>query len=125
MNWRPILTSRFVIAPAVFAAVTLVWNAYISLNNGGTVEGAVRDAAGAPVAGATVILFERNFVTHVEKQRTRTDAAGRFRFADNATHLAQIEAQAEDGRRSERRLLRLWFKAQNVRLDPLVVRPQG
>lgn len=125
MNWRPILTSRFVIVPVVLVAITIVWNAYISVNNGGTVEGVVHDASGAPMAGAIVILFERNFVTHVEKQRTRSDQAGRFRFADNNTHLAQIEAQVEDGRRSERRLLRLWFKAQDVRLDPLVVRPQG
>jgi Carboxypeptidase regulatory-like domain len=125
MKWRPILTSRFVVVPTVLAAGALVWNIYIGLNNGGTVEGTVRDASGAPVAGATVILYERNFVTHVEKQRTNSDQAGRFRFADNNTHLAQIEAQVADGRRSERRLLRLWFKAQDVRLDPLVVRPQG
>src|SRR4051812_28960614 len=41
------------------------------------VAGTVRDAAGAPIAGANVVAsnFERN-----QKQKTVTDAAGRFRF---------------------------------------------
>src|SRR3954454_9073941 len=41
------------------------------------VAGTVRDAAGAPIAGANVdaFNFERN-----QKQKTVTDATGRFRF---------------------------------------------
>ena len=76
--------------------------------------------AGGPVADATVILLERHFVMHNERQRTRTDAAGRFRFAGNDNHSLQLEAEAAGLGRSERRVVRLWFRAQNVRLaEPL------
>ena len=49
----------------------MAWNVYIAFNDHGIIEGEVRDRAGAPVAGATVIFFERNFVYYEEKQRTR------------------------------------------------------
>lgn len=119
------LRSRFVLVPAALAALILAWNVYIRLNDDGIIAGEVRTTAGALVADALVILYDRNFVTYRESQRTRTDAAGRFRFDNFRSHLGQVEAQAADGQRSERRLVRLWFRAQNVRLDPLVVRPQG
>lgn len=126
MNWRGALVNRFVIVPLIVIVVAAVWNVYISFHDDGIVAGEVRDAAGAPVAGAIVILYDRNFVTYRESQRTRSDPAGQFRFENNNTHLGQIEAQAADGRQSERRPIRLWFRAQNVRLDaPLVVRAQG
>ena len=122
---RRALANRFVVVPAVLAVLIAGWNVYISFNDDGIVAGEVRDASGAPVAGALVVLFDRNFVTYRETQRTRSDASGRFRFDNFRAHLGQIEAQGSNGQRSERRLIRLWFRAQNVRLDPLVVRPQG
>ncbi len=126
MNWRGALLNRFVIVPLILVAVTAAWNVYISFHDDGIVAGEVRDAAGAPVANAVVILYDRNFVTYRESQRTRSDAAGRFRFDNNNTHLGQIEAQTADGLHSERRPIRLWFRAQNFVLDsPLVLRPQG
>jgi len=126
MNWRPILLHRFVLVPLVLVVLTAAWNVYVSLHNGGLIVGEVRDAGGAPVADAVVIFYDRNLVTFRENQRTRTDAAGRFRFENNLSHLGQLEAQTADGRHSERRLIRLWFRSQNFELDaPLVVRPQG
>jgi hypothetical protein len=125
MRWLGVLRSRFVLVPLAIAVLVAVWNVYIVFNDDGLVEGEVRDAAGRPLAAATVILFERNFVTHVEKARTQTDGNGRFRFTDNRTHLVQLEAQTGDGKRSERRQVRLWFKAQNVRVAPLVIAAAG
>jgi hypothetical protein len=114
------LKSRWVIVPALLAALTAGWNGYVALNNDGNVEGRLVDGAGRPVAGANVILLDRNFVVHTERQRTTTDAGGRFHFSGNDNHSLQLEAEAKDLGRSERRALRLWFRAQNVRLaEPL------
>ena len=99
----------------------MAWNVYIAFNDDGIIEGEVRDGAGAPVAGATVIFFERNFIYYQEKQRTTTDAQGAYRFTDMQIHIGQLEARTADGRQSERRQLRLWFRAQNTEVAPLVV----
>jgi hypothetical protein len=113
-------TSRWIVVPAAIAALVLAWNGYVVLNNGGIVDGRVVDGTGRPVPGATVILLERNFVTHDERRRTRTDAAGRFHFEGNDNHSLQLEAEAPALGRSERRAVRLWFRAQNVTLaEPL------
>jgi hypothetical protein len=114
------MTSRWVVLPLAIAGATLAWNGYVALNDGGVVEGQVVDANGRPVPDATVILLERHFVMHNERQRTRTDGAGRFRFAENDNHSLQLEAESASLGRSERRVIRLWFRAQNVRLaEPL------
>jgi hypothetical protein len=118
------LASRFVAVPAVLAVLIAAWNVYIAFHDDGIVAGAVRDAAGAPVAGATVILYDRNFVTYRETQRTRSGADGRFRFEAFRSHLGQVEAETADGRHSERQPFRLWFRSQNIEVAPLVVQGQ-
>jgi len=126
MSWRRVLGHRFVAVPLALALLVAGWNTYIAFNNGGIIEGEVRDRAGAPVAGATVIFFERNFVYYQEKQRTTTDARGAYRFDGMQVHVGQLEARTVDGRHSERRQLRLWFRAQNTELAPLIVdAPRG
>jgi hypothetical protein len=126
MNWRRFLTHRFFLVPLVLALVVAGWNLYIAFNDGGIIEGEVRDRAGAPVPGATVIFFERNFVYYQEKQRTVTDARGAYRFDGMQVHVGQLEARTADGRQSERRQLRLWFRAQNTEVTPLIVAaPRG
>jgi len=114
------LGSRWVIIPAAMLAVTLGWLAYVNSHNHGLVEGRVVDAAGRPVAGAAVRLYERGFVTHEERGRATTDAEGRFRFTDNRSHSIQLEAEAPGLGRSNRRILRLWFAAQDAEIpEPL------
>ena len=50
----------------------------------------------------------------------RTDSAGRFRFFGNDNHSLQLEAETAGLGRSDRRVVRLWFRAQNVTLaEPL------
>ena len=61
MRWRA-LTHRFVAVPLALLAIVVAWNVYIAFNDHGIIEGEVRDKAGTPVAGATVIFFERNFI---------------------------------------------------------------
>ena len=126
MSWRRILGHRFVAVPLALALLVAGWNTYIAFNNGGIIEGEVRDRAGAPVAGATVIFFERNFVYYQELRRTTTDARGAFRFDGMQVHVGQLEARTADGRHSDRRQMRLWFRAQNAGIAPLIVdAPRG
>ncbi|KAB2850695.1 MAG: carboxypeptidase regulatory-like domain-containing protein [Hyphomicrobiaceae bacterium] len=117
------ITSRWAVLPLLIAGTVSVWNGYVALNDGGIVEGHVVDAGGRPVRGATVVLLERHHVMHNERQRTSTDASGRFRFSGNDNHSLQLEAEAAGLGRSERRVVRLWFKAQNVTLaEPLMLK---
>ena len=124
MSWATIrraLGHRFVAVPLALAVVVVAWNVYIAFNDHGIIEGEVTDRTGAPVIGATVVFFERNFIYYQEKQRTTTDAHGAYRFDGMQVHVGQLEARTADGRHSERRQLRLWFRAQNAELAPLVV----
>ena len=118
---RRALTHRFVAVPMALLAIVVAWNIYIAFNDLGIIEGEVRDKAGAPVAGATVVFFERNFIYYEEKQRATTDAQGVYRFTDMKTHVGQLEARTNDGRKSERRQLRLWFRSQDTEVAPLIV----
>jgi len=116
MSW---LTSRFVLVPVALGAAIGAWNIFVARHNGGIIEGAVVDAAGRPVAGATVLLSRQNVTTFSEGGRRTTDAAGRFRFDDNRSHHVQLVAE-KDGARSGRLTLRLWFAAQDTILpEPL------
>jgi hypothetical protein len=119
MNWRR-LYSRWVIVPGVMALSLMIWLGYVATHDHGVIEGRVIDAAGRPVAGASVLLFERGFVTHQEKSRATSDAEGKFRFDDNRSHSVQLEAEAPGLGRSDRRIVRLMFAAQDTRLaEPL------
>jgi hypothetical protein len=120
-NWRRLLVHRFVVVPMALASIVAGWNIYIAFNNDGIIEGEVRDRGGAPVQGATVVFFERNFIYYQEKQRVATDAQGAYRFSGMQVHVGQLEARTADGRQSERRQLRLWFRAQNTEVAPLIV----
>ena len=120
MSWR-FLSHRFVAVPLALVALVVAWNVYIAFNDHGIIEGEVTDRTGAPVIGATVVFFERNFIYYEEKQRAVTDAKGHYRFSDMKTHIGQLEARTDDGRKSERRQLRLWFRAQDTAVAPLVV----
>jgi hypothetical protein len=125
MRLRRVLLSRFFIVPAVLLLGTGVWNVYVARHDHGLLEGRVIDAAGKPVAGATVILSVHDFVTQVEKARTRTDTAGRFRFDNNPSHLIQLQAQ--DGTLASPRVtIRLWFRSQDrVVAQPLRLAPRA
>jgi hypothetical protein len=114
MRAGQVLRNRWVVVPLLLAGILLGWNGYVAINDGGVVAGRVVDRNGTPVADATVILLERNFIMHNERQRTKTDADGHFRFTGNDNHSLQLEAEAAGLGRSERRVVRLWFRAQNV-----------
>ena len=100
--WRRLLLNRFVLVPGAIVVAGLVWNGYVSLHNGGLIEGRVVDAATRPVAGAEVVLMVQNVTTFSEKGRSRTGPDGIFRITDNPFHRVQILAETPAGR-SDRR----------------------
>ena len=115
------LKSRWFIVPAAFIAVTLGWLAYVERpRRTASSRASSSTPAGARSPGATVVMFERGFVTHEQRGRATTDADGTFRFTDNRSHSIQLEAEAPGLGRTDRRVLRLWFAAQDARLhEPL------
>ena len=115
MPWKR-FANRWVIVPGALALTMAIWLAYVTTHNHGLLEGTVVDGSGKPVSGATILLFERGFVTHQEKARTTTDANGHFRFNDQPSHSVQLEAEAPGLGRTDRRVVRLWFAAQDTRL---------
>ena len=116
-HWYAWATSRWVFVPGCMTIFTLIWLAYVAGHNHGVVEGRVVDAAGHPVSGASVALFERGFVTHQERGHATSDAQGAFRFTDNRSHSIQLEAETPGLGRTDRRVVRLWFAAQDVKID--------
>ena len=109
--------SRWFIVPALMLATVLGWLSYVTRHDNGLIEGRVVDAQGRPVPDATIRIFDRGFVTHQERGRTRSDAQGNFRITDNQSHSVQLEAETAALGRSERYELRLWFAAQDARLE--------
>lgn len=123
-RWRRILLSRWLLVPTVLGIAILAWNIHVGRNSDGLVSGRVTRSDGAAAAGATVVLLERSFINQVERGRTVADAQGRFRFDINRSHLIQLEAQLDGVGRSERRTIRLWYRAQNhAETAPLVLAP--
>lgn len=114
--------NRWVVVPGLLAIVIAGWNIHVAANANGVIEGRVVDAAGAPIAGATVTLFNRSFITSEARQTMTTDASGSFRITGNASHAVQLGAEAPGFAPSPRRTVRLLFRAQDVTLaQPLVL----
>lgn len=110
-------SSRWFVVPTLMLATVLAWSLYVGQHDNGLIEGWVVDAKGQPVPHATIRIFDRGFVTHQERGRAQADAQGRFRITDNKSHSVQLEAETVALGRSERLELRLWFAAQDARLD--------
>ncbi len=123
MRW-PWLFNRWIVTFGSIAIVTAVWNVYVVFNDDGIFAGRVVDAAGKPVAGATVKLGERSLVAIQISDETRTDAEGRFRFDGHTFYHVQIEAR-KNGVGVSKTNHRLYFRGQNqVLSEPLRLRPE-
>ena len=119
-HWRRFLINRFVLVPAAIALLVLVWNIYVATHASGIVRGRVVGPAGEPVAGAAVTLWARSFATYVERARAVSDEDGRFTIAGNDSHDIQLVSEKVGLGRSPRLRVRLYFRAQEVRLaEPL------
>src|SRR6266436_5153046 len=101
-RWRSILLNRFVLVPAAIVLAVVLWNIYVATHDHGIVTGRVVDAAGHPVADATVGLWIFNFTTYEEKEQVKTDDGGVFRFTRNPSHRIQLSAEKPGVGRSQR-----------------------
>ena len=125
-RWRSILLNRFVLVPGAIVFAIGLWNIYVTTHNHGIVTGRVVDAAGRPVADATVGLWIFNFTTYEEKERVKTDADGLFRFTNNPSHRIQLGAEKAGAGRSQRVPVFLYFRSQDTTLEtPLRLAGQG
>jgi hypothetical protein len=123
-RWRRFLINRFVLVPTVIALLVLIWNLYVATHDSGIVRGRVVGPDGEPVTGAAVTLWARNFTTYVERARAVSDDSGRFMIAGNDSHDIQLAAEKAGLGRSPRVRVRLYFRAQEVRLsEPLRLAP--
>ncbi|MDQ4059717.1 MAG: carboxypeptidase-like regulatory domain-containing protein [Pseudomonadota bacterium] len=114
--WRRLALNRFVLVPGAIALAIVLWNIHVALHDNGRVAGHVVDAAGQPVAEASVALWALQFTTYVEKRRVTTGPDGRFLFTDNDSHNIQLMAEKPGVGRSARVPVRLYFRAQDVEL---------
>lgn len=114
--------SRWVVVPGLLALLIGGWNLYVAAHAHGTIAGRVVDTSGRPVAGATVTMFNRNFITAEARKHVTTDSDGRFLITGNDSHAVQLEAEMPGRARGPRIPLRLWFRGQDVSLaQPLVL----
>ena len=120
------LRSRFVLVPLAIAVAVAAWNIYVARHDHGRIEGRVEDQSGRPVAGASVVLFERVFANEVPRAHARTDPQGRFRFSGNRAYVIELQAHGADGAVSPRLTVHLWFRAQDRALQkPLIIGRQA
>ena len=119
---RSIFSNRFFLIPVLLAILVGGWNVYVTSHDDGVVRGRVLAVDGVPVAGATVRMMEQNFTTNSDRGSTVTRADGSFEFANNRSHNIQLVAEKVGLGRSDRHIVRLYFRAQNVTLDaPLIL----
>ena len=120
---RNVFSNRFFLIPVLLAVLVGGWNAYVMGHDDGVVRGRVMAVDGVPVAGATVRMMEQNFTTNSDRGSTVTRADGSFEFNNNRSHNIQLVAEKVALGRSDRHIVRLYFRAQNVTLDaPLILR---
>ena len=119
---RSIFSNRFFLIPVLLAVLVGGWNVYVTSHDDGVVRGRVLAVDGVPVAGATVRMMEQNFTTNSDRDSTVTRADGSFEFTNNRSHNIQLVAEKAALGRSDRYMVRLYFRAQNVTLDaPLIL----
>jgi len=119
---RNVFSNRFFLIPVLLAVLVGGWNVYVTSHDDGVVRGRVLAVDGAPVAGATVRMMEQNFTTNSDRGSTVTRADGSFEFTNNRSHNIQLVAEKLGLGRSDRHIVRLYFRAQNVTLDaPLIL----
>ncbi len=121
---RPYVLNRYVLTLGTIAVLVVAWNAYVWMNNGGTITGRVIDASGRPIANATVLLTERTLLVSEVRAKTTTDPDGRFRFTGHQLYHLFLEAEKEGAGRVTPAEFRLYFRGQNLVLqEPLRLAP--
>jgi hypothetical protein len=118
-------TNRYVVTVLLIVLAIFVWKLYVRANDDGYIRGTVVDENGDGVAGAEVMLQERDLVIVEAPMSVRTDRDGHFIFEDMSLISFFIWAEKEDSISPEKRPYHLYFKQQNFILpEPLVITDQ-
>lgn len=117
-----VLTNRYVITVLLIVLAIFIWKLHVQANDDGYIRGTVVDENGRGVAGATVLLQERDLVIVEAPTSTRTDENGRFIFEEMSLVSFFIWAQKDGYLTPEKSPYHLYFKEQNFTLPaPLIL----
>jgi hypothetical protein len=114
MSW---LFNRYTLTLGSIVLLVGIWNIYVALNNDGIITGKVVGVDNNPVAGATVVLNEKNLLVTIAKARAITNESGEFRFTNHNLYRLYLEAFKEGHGRTPPLEFRLYFKRQNIFID--------
>jgi len=114
---RSILYNRYTITFGTIALLAIVWNVYVIFNDDGIVVGHVVTSDGSPVENATVVLSEKTLLVTSPRDKTTTDADGRFKFSGHDIYHVYLEAYKNGVGHAPQKDYHLYFKGQNLYLS--------
>lgn len=114
---RSVLYNRYTITFGTIALLAVVWNVYVMVNDDGIVAGRVVASDGSPVENATVVLSEKTLLVTSPRDKTTTDADGRFKFSGHTVYHVYLEAYKNGVGRAPQKDYHLYFRGQNLNLS--------
>ena len=114
---RTFFLNRYTVTFGSFAIMAALWNLYIAFNNDGIIAGRVVGPDNRPVAGATVILFQKTLYVAEPRDKTTTDKNGAFLFTGHESYKLWLEAIKKGLGKSPKEEYRLYFRNQNLNLS--------
>jgi hypothetical protein len=114
---RSILYNRYTITFGTIALLAMAWNVYVMVNDDGIVAGRVVASDGSPVENATVVLSEKTLLVTSPRDKTTTDADGRFKFSGHSVYHVYLEAYKNGVGRAPQKDYHLYFRGQNLNLS--------
>lgn len=113
VSLRDLLINRLTIIVAVLLLASAGATAYVSANDDGEFTGRVVTESGEPVENVTVTLREIPLQGVVDRENTRTNADGEFRFTDQTQLLEYRVDVRVDGEIVAFERNHLFFRGQN------------
>ena len=117
---RSALYNRYTITFGSILLLAIVWNVYVLFNDDGVVTGQVVASDGSPVENATVVLSEKTLLVTAPRDKTMTDADGRFKFSGHDIYHVYLEAYKDGAGRAPQKDYHLYFRGQNLDLPELL-----
>jgi len=120
---KSVLYNRYTITFGTIALLAIVWNVYVLFNDDGIVTGRVVASDGTPVENVTVVLSEKTLLVTAPRDKTTTDADGRFQFSGHDIYHVYLEAYKDGVGRAPQKDYHLYFRGQNLHLsEPLQIK---
>ena len=117
LSLRDLLVNRLVLVIVVTLVVTGSVQVFASANNDGHFSGQVTNAAGEPVADATVVIQGLNIRSQTGRENTTTDENVYYEFPNQTDLLEFRIIVTKEGYESTVIRYHLYFKGQNDQID--------